>query len=349
MGFTVNKVRHFYVATNSDTSNLVIKHEGTAKTAPTDRIQETDPKGTVKVHINKDKNHLYFEYKSPAGGMRSDLIPLDKISYVKHTKAKSLRYVLKQHKLSFTEANLKGEFIAKVTFKQVMSLDEGKRMYALSNYYSSSTKEASVYLKNMALDLAKTIYRSYNGSVSVALETNGSQADMIGTLKVLDKNTKLADLTETYTGIVITELPQVWSRDLRPQWNGIDFEVHAIAGNDEDLGKFVSAEIAGTTETDGRYIPNGQKIADMEYFYTGARGDAYKSYNYPDIIHTEYLANSTKEYDVLDIHFAYSDQGVFTYNSEKDITIAGSDGVITAIVAAIKEETKAKGTVIEEC
>lgn len=53
----------------------------------------------------------------------------------------------------------------------------------------------------------------------------------------------------------------------------------------------------------------------------GERGDQYRNMGWPNVIETKYLVDPTKQYDVLELHFAFTDSGVNSYRSEKDITI----------------------------
>ena len=57
---------------------------------------------------------------------------------------------------------------------------------------------------------------------------------------------------------------------------------------------------------------------------------------YPNYIPTEYLVDPSKEYNALELHFAFRDQGVNSYRSEKDITIvAEDDAELNKLITAI--------------
>ena len=74
MTFSTNQVRHLYVVKGTQAS------VGTADTA-----------GKLAVKADDAKSHLYFEYKSPGGLVRSDLIDIKNIIAAKATDATSLR------------------------------------------------------------------------------------------------------------------------------------------------------------------------------------------------------------------------------------------------------------------
>jgi len=114
-----------------------------------------------------------------------------------------------------------------------------------------------------------------------------------------------------------------------------------IWGVTQETGKMKNSKGEDVAEVLGAagVVPNGYKIADLEYFCMGERGDQYRGMGWPNIIPTHYMCNPTKdtEYNILEIHYAFTDDGASSYNSEKDITIAAEDaGVINGIIAAIK-------------
>ncbi len=88
MTFSTNQVRHLYVVKDAQPSG------GTAAAAV----------GALTVKTDKAKSHLYFEYKSPGGLVRSDLIDIKNIIAVKATAAASLRRELGQVKVSLDSA-----------------------------------------------------------------------------------------------------------------------------------------------------------------------------------------------------------------------------------------------------
>ncbi len=85
----------------------------------------------------------------------------------------------------------------------------------------------------------------------------------------------------------------------------------------------------------------------------GERGDQYRNMGWPNVINTEYLiTDPSAQYNVLEFHFAYTDEGVNSYRSEKDITIVvpvGASGseytVINNIIGAIN--TAVGSTIVE--
>lgn len=95
MTFSTNQVRHLYVVKGTQAS------VGTADTA-----------GQLAVKADSAKSHLYFEYKSPGGLVRSDLIDIKNIIAAKATDATSLRRELGQVKVTLDSAVNSGAPVA---------------------------------------------------------------------------------------------------------------------------------------------------------------------------------------------------------------------------------------------
>jgi hypothetical protein len=88
---------------------------------------------------------------------------------------------------------------------------------------------------------------------------------------------------------------------------------------------------------EGDIIINGKKIADAEWFHSGARGDMYRGFGYPHSVKTKLLANEATAYDTLDIHYAYVGPNEGAQKSEKTITVAGTSAQLTALKDALGE------------
>ena len=65
------------------------------------------------------------------------------------------------------------------------------------------------------------------------------------------------------------------------------------------------------------------------------RGDMFRNMGWPHNIDVKYMVDPTKEYDVLDIHYAYSGDGVQVHKSEKDITLVTSAAVMNTLKTSL--------------
>ena len=91
------------------------------------------------------------------------------------------------------------------------------------------------------------------------------------------------------------------------------------------------------------YVINGKQVADLEFFLAGEKGDIYRGVGYPNVINTEYLVDSAKAYNFIDIHYAYVGSGEGVQKSEKTISIAvpkvGATNSVSKLMIVDEEPT----------
>ena len=204
---------------------------------------------------------------------------------------------------------------------------------------------ASDFQKTLALSLVKTFSREEQGLLKFYLETKGSDAGVVaGTLTEVTKDTKESSLTGTYTGIIIEEAPQDWILGVMEQ-APVNFTIQPdlIIDNGDERIWGVVKKVTSTNS-----IPDGHKIADLEYFCMGERGDVYRMVGFPYVIRTKYLVDPDIKYNVIDIHYAYVGPNESVQKSEKDITIVvpkigannkASNALANSIISAINTAT----------
>lgn len=333
--FSTNQVRQLYVAT-------------TFETAP---ISASSDVGTIAIKSDTAKNYLYFEYKGVDNLMRSDLIDIKNILYAKATDADDLAHDLAKYKLTL-DASVNGgtpvagqDYILRIAFRNYIGLSEEDQYFKYGMVHAVAGMTASDFYKTLALSLVKNFSREEEGLLKFYLETGGTDAGTVaGTPTEVTKDTKESALTGTYTGIVIEEAPQEWILGVMEQ-APVNFTLQPdtiTADGDERIWGVVK-QVASTNS-----IPNGHKIADLEYFCMGERGDVYRMVGFPHVIRTKYLVNPDNKYNVIDIHYAYVGPNESVQKSEKDITIVvpkigannqTSNKLANSIISAINTAT----------
>lgn len=318
MNFSINQVRHLYVAKALKSgANLLA----------------TDAAGSILPKGDTAKTHMYFQYMSPAGIVRSDLIAIDKIMCAKATGSDDLVHKLTRVLLTL-DANVNTapvagqEYITRITFKQYIGLGEEDTNQKYGYVKATASMTASDFYKKMAISIVDNVSRDTTPLVTVYLKTADSEA-------LVTPKTKETDLTDTYTGIIFEEAVQDWELGTMPQ-AFIPFTVQpttVIVDGDEYIWGVVEAQESKNQ------VENGHNIADLEYFCMGARGDHYRMMGYPNVIKTKYLVDPDSKYDTLNIHYAFTDSNESVQKSEKDITIVcvddGSHTDMKALITAI--------------
>ena len=306
--FSTNQVRQLYVAEALKPSN----------------VTATDAAGSIAVKSDTAKTHLYFEYMGAGGMTRSDLIDIKNILHAKATDADDLAHDLAKYKLTLDASVNSGapvagqDYILRIAFRNYIGLSEEDQYFKYGMVHAYAGMTASDFYKTLVLSLVKNFSRKEEGLLKFYLETGGTEAGTVaGTPTEVTKDTKESTLTGTYTGIVIEEAPQEWILGVMEQ-TPVNFTLQPVTiivnGDDRIWGTV--KQVASTSS-----IPDGRKIADLEYFCMGERGDVYSMVGFPNVIRTEYLVNPDTKYNVIDIHYAYVGPDESVQKSEKDITI----------------------------
>lgn len=308
--FSTNQNRQFYVATKAATA-----------------VTEASDAGEILLNsINNgvDKD-LYFLVKGAENVLKSDFIPVKNLSYVKAIAADKMRTPLKSVLVSL-DSDVNGgvpvvgqDYILRINFRQFYGMSDQDQYF--KDVAVHATKALTPDAKSFYTELVKALNLAFSREVGATVSSN-----------------PYLEFTAKDTGVEIVEKEQPWTLGTQAQ-EPVLFEIVPttiyVDGEDVDW-----ATKTDTTKTTGGYVKNGKKIADLEYFCMGERGDQYRQIGWPNNIDTKYLVDPTAEYNVLELHYAFTDEGISSYRSEKDITIVSTDAsVINALVKAINEET----------
>ena len=299
--FSTNQVRQLYVVKALKTSDILA----------------SDAAGSIAVKNDTAKNHLYFEYRGADNLMRSDLIDIKNILYAKATDADDMAHKLKAVTVTLDSEVNAGtpvagqDYILRIVFKQYVGMSDEDQYFKYGMVHAYTGMTASDFYKKLALSLAKNFSREIVPLVKFVLTNSKDEAVPV------DATTKESSLTGTYKALVIDEVEQPWRLGIMEQ-TPVYFEVQpapiTVNGDERIWGKVEDTEPAGI-------IANGKKIADLEYFCMGERGDIYRGVGFPNNIPTTYLVDPTVKYNVIDIHYAYAGSNESVQKSEKTITL----------------------------
>ena len=326
--FGTNQVRQLYVATDVKTSGHVLA---------------SDAAGSIAVKNDTAKNHLYFEYKGADNLMRSDLIDINNILYAKATNANNMAHKLKSVTVTL-DTNVNGgapvvgqDYILRIAFKQYVGMSDEDQYFKYGMVHAYAGMNADKFYKVLALSLAKNFSREVVPLIKIEVHSKATKSkrgfDSNGYMVVTPttKDNGKSDTTNPYydgtsavvadiDSIRITEVEQPWRLGVMAQ-TPVYFTVQPVAvmvNGDERIWATVTEGTNGT-------IGNGKKIADLEYFCMGERGDIYRNIGWPHNIPTTYLVDPTKTYYVFDVHYAYVGDNEAVQKSEKTITVVCSD------------------------
>lgn len=296
--FSTNQNRQFYVV---------------------DKVVTTEPKALGEIMLGKtnDEKQFYFKYFGHGGLTRTDLIDVDRVCYAKLTKRDELQRPLKKAVISLDPAINEGkpiagqDYIVRIIIHNYLAIGDG----------NTAIKHGAVHA------YAGMTAQQFYTKLAESLEMNYSREVV-----------PLLSFTVTATGVEVMEVEQPWHLGTMRQ-EPVNFQIFGVPvrfqGDDVLWAKRGSDDMV-TVENSDTVIGNGKKIADLEYFCMGERGDQYRNMGWPHVIPTAYMVDSSKEYDVLDMHYFFSDTGVNVQKSEKDITfVADTEATLTALKTAL--------------
>lgn len=302
--YNVNQNRQFYVV------NKVVT------TTPADEGEVQI--GTVSPLGDGTKpNQVFFKYYGKGGLSRTDLIDLEKVCYVKSTTAEEMRRKLKKITVTLSADVNEGEPIA--------GQDYTLRVH-ISNYLAPG--DACVLVKTGAVRATKDMNAAqFFTKMKESLESAFSREDK----DLLSFEVNKGDDT-TSASLIITELDkQPWRLGVLSK-EPVNFDAYptTVTLNGEEViwGKAEKGDAEG-------YVNNGTQVADLEYFCMAERGDMFRNMGWPNNIDVKYMVDPSKEYNMLDIHYYFSGDGVQVHKSEKDITFVSTN---SDVLDQIKEK-----------
>ena len=318
--YYVNQNRQFYVVEN---------------------VQQEEPKdpkewnlGDIYMGKTKDEKQIFFKHFGQGGLTRSDIIDVEKVCYAHLTKAEELERKLKKAVIKLDDTVNGGnpivaqDYVVRIYINNYLAPGDDNVAIKHGAVHAYATMTPEVFYKKLAKSLAMNFSREVQPLLT--FEVGGVE---------VTANTKEADIPDSTDGVVVKEVEQPWvlgtySQD--PVNFSVSFATVKWQGDDVVWGERNEDGYVDIEYTD-EVVSDGKKIADLEYFCHGERGDQYRNIGWPNVIPTKYMVDPTKEYDVLDMHYFFSDTGVNVQKSEKDITFVAEKGGLEGLKSALEE------------
>ena len=293
--FSTNQNRQFYVANKLITSDTALANKGEMK---------------VK-SIGDIEKEVYFEVLGPDTVLKSDYIQVKNITAAKAIKATAMETPMKRVLVTLGSGVNNGNLIVGQDYILRINLRQFYGMSDQDQYFKDAAVRA---IKGMtATEFYAEMEKALNACFSREV---GADA----------KSNPYLAFSSSEEGLVIEEKPQSWHLGTEAQ-ERVYFDVVPTTVYDGTT-YLIWGNVADKTAI--TKIGNGKKIADLEYFCLGERGDQYRKIGWPNDVETVGMVDPTKTYDIFEIHYAFTDTGVNSYKSEKDITIAVPTAVKTS-------------------
>ena len=310
--FNTNQTRHLYVAgaidANVDT-NLDIALGTTAT------------------------GEMYFKYKNADGLVtRSDSFDPKKIVSLKNTPAADLAQKLMMASVaadtnvidfSGTSSYIGKVFNLRITLHGVFDYDDDNSQVVIASLVGDATNLASqaAFTKALAIAAAKNLVNKADPQYPfIQVFYHGTE---------VTKDTVVSDLSGSYTTFELVQGPQ---KHVRGKLTGepVNFSVSSAVDDvvsgvvygqkpflTEDSCLLVPSTVSGHTVISGDY-----KLADLEYFALGERGDMIRGFNFPNNYETTYAIVPGTGYSVLSIEYYWNGQAENIQKSPRLIQVA---------------------------
>lgn len=334
--FTSNQVNNVYVVKS-------LSKAGTSPYAP-EKPTKASSKGATYVGKTAD-NSIYFMQRGAAGLVRSDMIDVKDIMYINYTPAAKMKreknaVLIQLNAAAIDTTMIAGQdYMLKLEFQNPIGMSPDHKYWKHAVVHATSGMTTSQFYAAMAKSLVGNFARETEPLIKVYVLTNNGTAAYNNPSYLTEVTSAKQTLNSTYYGIKIVEADQDWVLGLKQEepvvFNVIDStikngtaevfwaDIWYSTGKKVTGGAAISESIDATNKPDGGSVNNSKIAAELEYFSMGERADRYRGMGYPDVMHTEYLAddNAAYGYDMINIHYAYVGSNEASQKSEKDITL----------------------------
>jgi hypothetical protein len=275
---------------------------------------EPQKEGQLKLGKTPDGKQFFFKHYGKGGLTRTDLIDTEKVSYAKLTAKEDMQRKLKKAVVTLSEEVNDGnpiagqDYVLRVTIFNYLAPGDACQLVKSAAVHATkamATDKEAFYKK-----MAESLTRNFSREVQPLLTFEGS-AEGITITEVGDQPWRLGIYSQEPVNFSMTPTT-------------VKFEGEEVTWGEVEYG---------TTDTT---VGNGKEVADLEYFCSAERGDMFRNMGYPYNLDVKMMVDPDKEYDMIDLHYAYSGDGVQVHKSEKDLTfVSATAGVLTSIKAAI--------------
>lgn len=271
-----------------------VRHLYVAKDYKATPVASTDALGTISVSKDKEGD-FYINHVGHDGVTRSDVIKKDKVKWVRLTKAASLNPKMAKYKIILDTAVNGGNPVVGQEYMISVLFSNYKNAGPLSQMYKYGVAKA--FAGMTTANLIKALAESLQGNFK-------------------REKYPMAKITFDATSITVEETENYWKLGESCYYrNNIIIEAQPIeiSGTAIQWAK-VTKEASTTTVKDGKLI------ADMEYFfYNNRTGGA--QHHYPKMFESTLMVDPSHEFDILDIGYYQSGEGINSDRSEVVLTI----------------------------
>lgn len=341
MLYTSNRYNHLFI----------VNRVAAASDLEGGHLKPSAPAGTAHVRVSDDL--LYMEYMGPGGVITSDYIDKGRVIRVSSAAGAKDCRPLSARVIRLTDVKGAGngadgtlndqallgqDYLLTVRVGGYIGLDhmDARLMQACVRGTDGMTN-SELYAR-LAHSLALNIASLPDPMVRVMLLTGtGEEVGREIGIRNNRVTVKLDDILSDgvkYTGILVRERVDEEYEQGRGEEVPADISVQArrVVYNEasvvwcEDKAAAVDKSkiygVGGCGAAEAHLMPNGRRVADLEYWSMGERGDQERHRAWPNNVATKYMADPSQVYDWLNIRFYWAGAHEEVQRSERELTVA---------------------------
>lgn len=313
--FSTNQAKQLYVALGAPASG--------------DSYHPTNL-GDFKFYAAGDGDFI-GKYVGRDGMVRTDIINKNNIISAKAIKASAQEEYLTSAHVIVGSAVAGQQYILRVTLNEFGGMTYEDKGFIFGEYTAAANDVVKNVVAGLAISLAKNATKAaYNQMINVYVTTKDEDdALTIGTdTWKVEASSELATVaayadgsSNAISAIVIEGADQPWTLG-KFYFDKVKFDVSANTIISSGLDTAWATIHKNTSHPSGK-IKNTKKIADLEWFCAGERGDVYRGMGYPNNFDFNPLVDSTNAYGyhILDIAYYYAGDAEDVQKSPKELII----------------------------
>jgi len=314
--FNTNQALHLYVAK--------AKKEVASGADPSETLVDAGDIAVQKVMSPDGKSAKGFvlAYRNADGMMTaSEFVGKDRVEYLSSIEAEKLAIVLRQATVTLADdvtlADLKGKHVQViVTLREYIGFDFSESYPIVADVYVSGELAAS----------EEKLYAAIEKELKATLR--GFQAN------------KPFDVSSSASGVVIGQVQQRFVLGkMSAEPINFDVTVSSVPESGDIYNLIPWGKVESADRADGGKVSGDYRIAELERFSHGERGDEFRESVWPLNREVTYLVKPEKDkfqYGMLNIRHFYCGGAEDVQKSPRDICVAAPDAVIADIKAAVE-------------
>lgn len=291
----------------------------------TDQARHFYVTDTVDDIFKEGGEFVKIDVGSDFAAVSSDIIEKKQVEYINVTSAVD-KLVGPRHKVTIgvnsailDSGNVPAgyHFILKVIFRQFVSNSDEDRLVKLADVYTKTSMTPANFMAALKDALDKNL----------AAEESASGVTLLN--RTVSGNT-----------LVLTEMYMPWKLG-KMSVATLPFDVVAEPVVIDSIeAEWATLTPAAVTKDSNDTLAGARKLADLEWFCLGERGDIYRGIGWPNNFETTYQIDSTgnTEYSIVDLTYYYMGNNEDIQHSRKTITLALEGVDADDAAAAFAEE-----------